>query len=203
MSTRPRTHRSASALQRRAAVLRAATEIAGEEGVGAATHRSIAARAGVPPATTSYFFPSLTDLMAEALRTFVSERSAEFEAVAQMAERDPDAVVAAFAHSLLGGDRTSELAQIEAYLHSARGEELRPAVAEVITSFERVAKTVLRSLGARRAAEGARAFVALSDGFTLQHLANPRADDEEVLIDALRSLFSAYATDRNDWPEVG
>lgn len=202
MSSRPRTNRSASALQRRAAVLRAATEIAGEEGAGAATHRSIAARAGVPLVTTSYFFSSLTELMAEALRTFVSDRSAEFEAVAQMAERDPSVLGAAFARSLLGGERTSELAQIEAYLHAARSDDLRTAVAEAMASFERVAEAVLRSLGARRPAEGARAFVALSDGFVLQHLANPRPDDEAVLLEALRSLFIAYAMDVDEVAEV-
>jgi DNA-binding transcriptional regulator YbjK len=197
VSSRPQTNRTASARERRAALLRAATEIAAESGVGAATHRSVAARAGLPSATPSYFFASLTDLMAEALRSFVQERTEQYAALtATMAgEATIDELGAAFSRLLLAGDRVHELAQIEAYLHAARGEALRPAVAEAMAAFEAAAEAGLRAAGAARPDEGARAFVALVDGFVLQHLANPRPDDEEELRHALRSLFLAYALD--------
>jgi DNA-binding transcriptional regulator YbjK len=183
-----------SARRRRAALLQAATEIAGESGASAATHRSVAARAGVPPATPGYFFSSITELMAEALREFVCDRTGEFAVLtAALAEGSPDDFGAAFASMLLAGDRTSELAQIEAYLHAARGEELRVAVADAMAAFERAAEAALRAAGARRPEAGARAFVALSDGFVLQHLANPRPDDEVTLREAMRALFAAYA----------
>lgn len=179
-----------SAQRRREALLEAATAIAGEEGVGAATHRGVAARAGVPPATTSYFFGSIDELVEEALRAFVAARTEEFAALlAELEAATIDDVARAFASVLLAGDRTAELAQIEAYLHAARGEGLRGAVADAMSAFEAAAEAALRQVGAKDPAAGARRFMALSDGFVLQHLANPRPDDEAELEAALRAMF--------------
>jgi DNA-binding transcriptional regulator YbjK len=129
----------------------------------------------VPLATTSYFFASINELLEEATRTFTAARATELAVVATQIPRgaSPDEIAAIFAAALLTGDRASELAQIEAYLHAARESGLREPVAE--------------------AAEGARVFVALADGFVLQHLARPRPDDEAVLRDALRAMFVAFA----------
>lgn len=179
-----------SAQARRDALLRAATAIAGESGTGAATHRAVAARAGLPPATTSYFFSSIDEMVEEALRSFVATRTEEFTALlAELEAATIDDVARAFASVLLAGDRTAELTQIEAYLHAARGEALRPAVVEAMAAFEAAAEAALRQAGATDPAAGARRFMALSDGFVLQHLANPRPDDEAELRDALRAMF--------------
>ena len=64
MPIRPATHR-ASGQARRAALLEAAVEVIAEQGVAGATHRAVAARAGMPTSTTSYFFSSLDELMAQ------------------------------------------------------------------------------------------------------------------------------------------
>ena len=184
-----RTHRP-SAQRRRDALLEATTQIAGESGVGAATHRAVAARAGVPPATTSYFFSSIDELVEEALRAFVAARTEELTAVlAELEAATIDEVAEVFASVLLAGDRTAELVQIEAYLHAARGEGLRGAVADAMAAFEGAAEAALRQVGAKDPAAGARRFMALSDGFVLQHLANPRPEDEAELAAALRALF--------------
>ncbi|MCU1649836.1 MAG: putative transcriptional regulator, partial [Pseudonocardia sp.] len=58
MAIRPATHR-ASGQARRAQLLQAAVEVIAEQGVGGASHRAIATRAGMPLSTTSYFFASL------------------------------------------------------------------------------------------------------------------------------------------------
>lgn len=189
MSAPAKAHRP-SAQRRRDALLQAATEIAGESGAGAATHRAVAARAGLPAATPSYFFPSIDALMEEALRSFVTARTAEFSALlGELEAATIEDVARAFASVLLAGDRTAELAQIEAYLHAARGEGLRGAVADAMAAFQAAAEAALRVAGARDPAAGARRFMALSDGFVLQHLANPRPDDEAELAAALRALF--------------
>ena len=64
-----------------------------------------------------------------------------------------------------------------------------------ILKNERLARPVLFLFneGEELGLVGARAFMALSDGFVLQHLANPRPDDEVELREAMRCLFSAYA----------
>ncbi len=186
--------RRRSSVQRRDALLQAAIEIVGEAGAGAATHRAIAARAGLPLATTSYFFSSIDQLLEEATRRFTAIRAAEIERVADELpdQASFEEVAARFADLLLAGERSMELAQVEAYLHAARREALRPAVGGAMAAFERAAERALSAAGAARPAEGARAFVALSDGFVLGHLARPRDDDREVFAEALRSLFVAY-----------
>ncbi|HEY2428096.1 MAG TPA: hypothetical protein VGI06_04125 [Acidimicrobiales bacterium] len=203
MST-TRSSQRESAQRRRDALLRAAIEIAGESGAASATHRAIAARADVPLATTSYFFGSIGELMEEATRRYASERADDLDAVAAALSggASPDEIAGQFAALLLAVPRSSALAQIEAYLSAARDHGLRGAVAGALAAFERVAAAALRAAGARRPEEGARAFVALADGFALQHLACPRPDDERALRDALRALFIAFAMDADelaDW----
>lgn len=176
-----RSHRD-SALQRRDALLRAAVEIVAEAGPGAATHRAIAARAGLPPATPSYFFASIDDLLAEATRHFAAEQAAAYDALAQQLEHLPaDEFVTHFAAALLGSDRTIELAQVEAYLHAARDPALRPAAAAVRESFTRTATRALAIAGLPDAERHADFLVDYVDGFLLHHLADPRPDDETRL----------------------
>ncbi|UNK70535.1 TetR family transcriptional regulator [Microbacterium sp. H1-D42] len=58
---------------RRRAIVEAAAELIVEIGVGALTHRLIAARAGVPLGATTQYFATLDDLRAEALHFLVAE----------------------------------------------------------------------------------------------------------------------------------
>jgi TetR/AcrR family transcriptional regulator, regulator of biofilm formation and stress response len=198
--TAPHSAARQSAQRRRDALLRAAMEIAGESGAAAATHRAIAARADVPLATTSYFFSSIAELMEEATRQFAGERAAELDAVAAALSgtSSADEVASQFAHLLLAVPPASAMAQVEAYLSAARTAELRGAVTAALSAFERVAAAALRAAGARRPEEGARAFVALADGFGLQHLACPAPGDEEVLRQAFRALFIAFAMEDDE-----
>jgi DNA-binding transcriptional regulator YbjK len=202
--------RRADGRLRRDALLRAAVEVAGELGVGATTHRAVAARAGVPLAATSYYFDSMAQLLAEALRSAVAARVDQLGALAQPdqgsrpADDTPSAIASRMAAALTEGDRTASLAQLEAYLHAARDPAGRPSVARALAAFEEMAAAALKAAGARRPDEGARAFVALADGFLLHRLANPRPDDESRLRDAIKALFVAYAMtdeERRAWDE--
>lgn len=58
---------------RRREIIVAAAELIVEVGVGALTHRLIAARAGVPLGATTQYFATLDDLRAEALHHLVAE----------------------------------------------------------------------------------------------------------------------------------
>ena len=53
---------------RRQQIIKAAVRAIAEVGVGNVTHRQIAALAGVPLGSTTYYFPTLDDLVAAALR---------------------------------------------------------------------------------------------------------------------------------------
>jgi DNA-binding transcriptional regulator YbjK len=196
MPIRPQTHR-ARGHARREALLRAAVEVVAERGVAGATHREIAARAGVPLSTTSYFFASIDDLVLAALREFAAGQVAELEAIARAISASgasAEAVLAALVDALFAVPVQASVAQFEAYLEATRRPELRPEVQSVLGAFEALADSTLRAAGVSRAAEAARAFVALADGFMLHHVARPLgAADARALRDAMRALFSAYA----------
>jgi DNA-binding transcriptional regulator YbjK len=193
---RPKTHR-ASATERRNALLRAAVEVVAERGVAGATHRAIAAKAGLPPATTSYFFASKDELAEEALRVFVGERVAELESQAEAvssSELAPAMLAALVARELARVRRDLALAQFELYLEAARNPAVRESVAEALAAFERLAAVALRAAGAPNPEGGARAFVALADGFAIQRLARADQDgDVDQLREAFEALFIAQS----------
>ena len=192
MSPRPATHR-APALARREALLVAAVEVVAERGVGGATHRAIAARAGVPLSTTSYFFGSLDDLIVAALRVFVVSSIDELNGLARAVSESalsPAQTVDLLVDALVAEPRASTIAQFEIYLEAARRSELQAEVKQILASFEELARSALESLGARDPKQGARALVAVADGFALQRLAAPRGrHDGNALREALLDLL--------------
>jgi len=180
---------------RRDALLRAAVEVAAERGTAGTTHRAVTERAGLPLATVSYFFASIDELVAEALRTHVAAEAARLEALADRFgsdERSLQEMAGAFSQAAMpDGPLPWALAQFEAYLQAARDDPLRAPVADALAVYEQVAEAALVAAGAPAAAadDAARAFSALADGFALHHLARPRADDVDALSRALRLLF--------------
>ena len=127
--SRRRAPRQDRSRQRREALLRAAIELLGETGVKSVTHRAVAERAGVPLASTTYYFRSVNELVEEALKLHVAERVAELSGLAevalgvsgasatQIAERLAEVLVAAPAPTLV--------AQYQMYLEAGRNPALR------------------------------------------------------------------------------
>jgi len=66
---------------RRREIVAAAAELIVEVGVGALTHRMIAARAGVPLGATTQYFATLDELRSEALRHLVSDVDARMDGI--------------------------------------------------------------------------------------------------------------------------
>jgi TetR/AcrR family transcriptional regulator, regulator of biofilm formation and stress response len=199
----PRRHRP-SAQARREALLRAAVEVAAERGVAGTTHRAVTERAGLPLATASYFFASIDDLVAEALRSFVADEAARLEAIAEQLDGDaerPDDLAAALSEaSMPSGPLPWALAQFEAYLQAARDDTMRPPVADALAAYEHVAELALAAAGAapEAAAGAAPAFNALADGFALHRLARPQAGDVAALQRALRLLFLGLLVEQGE-----
>jgi len=193
MVTEPRQERSRA---RREALLRAAIELLSEGGARALTHRAVAARAGLPPASTTYYFDTIQQLTDAALELHVSDRVAELDALVSgaLAGGDTPEEVGGLVATALA-DRAAEVivAQFEIYLEAARNPALRPTVAEALDAFEQFAARALKSLGARDPEGVAPAIVAVIDGFALHRLARPRPRDEEVasVRAAIRALFVA------------
>lgn len=194
MGARPASHR-APALARREALLGAAVAVVAERGVGGATHRAIAAAAGVPLSTTSYFFGSLDELIVAALKAFATESIAELEETAAAfsgSTLSPAEAVQLLVDALVAEPRASTISQFEIYLEAARRSELQAEVRKILASFEQLAFSALVAVGAQRPKAGARAFVAVADGFALQRLASPRGKrDMTALRDAITDLLIA------------
>lgn len=191
MANEPRQERSKV---RREALLRAAIELLAEGGARALTHRAVAARAGLPPASTTYYFDTIQQLTDAALELHVSERVADLDAIvadALAGGRSPAEVGDRVVESL--ADRTGDvlIAQFEIYLEAGRNPALRTTVAEALAAFEQFTALALKSLGARDPEGAAPMFVALLDGFAVHRVARPRPRDEEMaaLREAIRALF--------------
>ena len=192
---RPSTHRAAGRA-RRAALLDAAVEVIAEDGVAGATHRAIAARAGVPLSTTSYFFASIDELVTAAMQVVAERLITQVDGIAAELGSEPVDVEAAVDRlmDLLDGVRAVDLAaQFEVYVQCARRSQLQPVAHHMMTSFERAAEVALRAVGVPRPAEAARAVVALIDGFQLHRLAWPRgAADRRALDAGVRAVVRSY-----------
>jgi DNA-binding transcriptional regulator YbjK len=195
MAIRPPTHRAAGQA-RRSAVLEAAVKVIAEGGIGAATHRAIAARAQVSLSTTSYFFTSIDELIAEAMELTAQRLIAAVDDITTDITNTPmtlDEMIDRYVDLLVGLPSTNLAAEFAIYLQSAFRPELRPLARRLMLAFEETTVAVLRAAGAADPDAGARPVIALIDGFALQRFALPRHDtDRQQLTAGLRILFHAY-----------
>jgi DNA-binding transcriptional regulator YbjK len=195
MPIRPPTHR-ARGLARREALLRAAFTVVTEHGIEGATHRGIAEAAGVPLSTTSYFFSSLDELLAEAITLAFADVIANTNAaILAMHQGSPstEQLVGQITDFVLQSPTAGIIAQFEAYLAVERRPELRGAIANVVDSYENAIGTALRLFDIDPAPHRVRLLLAMLDGFAIQRIAHPRQDDREILRAALRELLLSFA----------
>jgi TetR/AcrR family transcriptional regulator, regulator of biofilm formation and stress response len=148
---------------RRRAIVHAAVAVIAEVGVGQVTHRLIAARANVPLGSTTYYFPTLDDLVAAALREATESARVLLETWAEelTASDDVAATLIDLATRYLA-DREQALLEYEVCLAAARTPELRAAARLWIDG--------LRGICARLTGDRDRglALAALVDGALLQ-----------------------------------
>lgn len=207
----PTSHRpqQARSRARREQLLRAAADLLAEGGVKAVTHRSVAERAGVPLASTTYYFKSIDELMGEALRLATDERVGQLDAFVETAPEVPPApgeLGRTFLATVISRPIAEILAQFEVYLEAARNLEMQPTARASIEAFERLAQNVLDRVGASDDRGMAVAIAALVDGFAIHRLARPLAPEREleIMLLALRALFIAHAADDDElarWPQ--
>jgi DNA-binding transcriptional regulator YbjK len=193
VAVKGRGHR-ASAQRRRDALLKAAAELSAELGAGAVTHRAVAARAGVPLSTTSYFFSSIDELVTEALRTSAHGHVDELDDVGRTVPADHVDAATAISDAVtqtIGQDRTLAGSQVEYLLAAGRQPELRPCATEAVSRIvDRVCEQ-LESAGATQIEPAAWAIVALGDGAMLHRMAEIDIDHAARLEGGMRLLVAA------------
>lgn len=172
---------------RRRAIVEAACALIAEVGLDDLTHRAVAARAGVPVGSTTYYFKTLDDLSRAAL-AYATEASAEaLRAWRRALETSDDiaATLAALTEEYVA-DRPRAVTETELYTAAARRPELRPLAR---TWFDGLVG--LLSEYADPAAARAAAF--LIDGALLYALRSEHPLDAGELAAALGALLRPAA----------
>jgi AcrR family transcriptional regulator len=177
---------------RREALLAAAVEVVGTEGLAGTTHRSVTEAAGVPLATASYYFSSIGELVAEALQAFVERRAAEM-AAPDLGELHgvltPGDIAGWYAAKVMELDGPHRLAFYEVLVNAPRSPELAGPARDALRTYGEAAQAGLRAVGAPAEERQSRAYVALALGLGLLHLVDPNEDDTDQLYEAIRDLF--------------
>lgn len=183
--------------RRREAILRGTLAILGRHGTEAVTHRAVAHQAGVPLASTTYYFASKDELLEEALLLAAREELTRLEAlVAELERREaqPEEWIAALAAALAGDlarDPARQLAAFELLLESARRPALREAIGAWKAGYHRLAEIGLRASGSGEPEESARILVATLLGLGLEQLSTPHEHfEQDVLRPALERLVA-------------
>lgn len=184
----------ARGVRRRQELLDACLRIISTRGIAGVTHRAVAAEAGVPSSSTTYFFATLDDLIAESVRSAMDAELARIRELGSSivhTDTSVNAVVDGFVEFVRSAPAPHTVAQFETYLHGSRAEELRGKVAAIISATREVAAETARGLGITDPSAG-QAIVAMIDGFALHRLAAPGPGDYDALRVALTALSIGY-----------
>jgi TetR/AcrR family transcriptional regulator, regulator of biofilm formation and stress response len=171
---------------RRRAIIEAAVEVIAENGIDAVTHRRVAAAAGVPVGSTTYYFKDLKDLVHAALShaTDLTVQGLDQWSQALEASTDPAATLAE-----LTGDYLAERDRFrtvnELYTAAAHHPELRP--------LARAWSDGLTGLLIPHAdPHTARAAAVFIDGALLHALIHDQPLDTTTLTTALTALLASH-----------
>ena len=180
---------------RREALLDAVLRVVADAGVDAVTHRRVAEVAGLPLASTTYWFESKEHLLTAAL-----ERAAErdIERLSAFLGADPERVpdplglaVGAILDPIEASGQTSRgwlLATYALVLEAARRPTLRDVTARWTDAYLDALTPLLAAAGSREPRSDAGLLLAAADGLLLDQLASGDASD---LAPALRRLAGA------------
>ena len=160
--------------ERRDQLVRAACTLLEEQGFDALGHRTVAARAGLPLAATTYYFASLDDLTEAAAKAFgepLMRQARALTASLPLPPQPPDTVARLIVALVAGDDERTDPVRLltfyERYAQAGRHPRLRPLVRGWTDELVRLSALVLARFGYEPADELAVQLVALTDGLLL------------------------------------
>lgn len=183
--------RYARGAERRHALVNAAADLVIEQGLAALSHRSVAVRAGLPLASTTYYFDSADDLRDEALNHIGQAWATQARAVVEALPPQIDHEQAARAvTSIIGADAPSQqiLVMYERYLEAGRHSRPRALVAAWNAQLRELVRQVLLRAAIPVEDDTAGLVLALADGVAVSALAEGTSPDAAVAA-ALNRLF--------------
>lgn len=183
---------------KRRSLLEATLRVIGRDGLHAVTHRSVAAEAGVPLGTMTYYFASKADLVERALAHAAATEIARIDERAVAlgeAVRSPSRWAAAFADWLAeqieGEGRALLVAQYELQLQAAHRPELRRICRDWNAANRRLAERLLAAAGSPDPPEDARVLIAAVDGLRLYELSAADGLERRTVEGAITRLLDA------------
>ncbi|TCN43825.1 TetR family transcriptional regulator [Rhodococcus sp. SMB37] len=187
--------------RRRQALVEAAADLILEGGIDAVRHRSVATRAGLPLASTTYYFDSLDDLVTCAVHfNSVRELDVMGDWVREVPEapRAVDSTADLIVDLLIGpqaigpADRERLISRYERYVATARHPELRDVQLEMREQLDELLTELLHRCGRDVHTDQLRRLVAVVDGAVLGGLGeldpDPRALARGILIDVVDTV---------------
>lgn len=181
--------------RRRSALVGAAAELLRTGGFDAVRHRAVAERAGLPLASTTYYFASLDDLVVAAVEQTGRDELAEVRAALEELPADASASEAAelALDQLLGREsRTSPEAVVlryERFVGGGRRPYLRPLMRALRGEFDVLLTTVLVRGGWVVDDAALLRVVAIVDGTVVNSLIEADPDPRAAARAALRDVL--------------
>jgi DNA-binding transcriptional regulator YbjK len=188
--------------KKRAVILDAAVRVIARDGTRGATHRAVAAEAGVPLAATTYYFASRDDLIAEA---FEHLARADIAALDKGVKEIPKRMSVEFTASLfasivaeeLRDDPDKVLAEHEMHLEAGRRPEMRETHRAWSDAAMRFFMAGVKAAGSKDPEADAALVLSVISGIQLGHLADPDpALERDLLGPLMRHLLHALIPDR-------
>lgn len=176
----------------------AAADLLLEGGFEAVRHRAVAARAGVPLASTTYYFASLEDLTAaavercgerelEVMHARIDEVASRTRGVDATVELIVDMLVGVFDHTAAGHDQLVN--RYERFVAFARHPEMRDVQRRLRAELDQLIVSVLTRSGREVSDEGLRRLVYVVDGAVVGALSegdpNPKRLAREMLLQVI------------------
>ncbi|HWO64992.1 MAG TPA: TetR family transcriptional regulator [Umezawaea sp.] len=181
--------------RRRQALVEAAIGLLVDGGFDAVRHRAVAERAGLPLASTTYYFDSLDELITVAL-----DRHGRAELAygkARLAELDPeecggDAFIELVLDLLLGpaGDVEAVVLRYERLVATGRRPFLRPLMRELTVELHSLLLAIFTKAGKKITPEHVEDLIAIVDGTVVNALVEVSPDPRAA---ARRKLAAALA----------
>jgi DNA-binding transcriptional regulator YbjK len=186
--------------RRRYALVRAAAELLCEGGFEAVRHRAVANRAGLPLASTTYYFSSLDDLIVAAVEHIGMVEAAKMRGRIEglsRRRRGPESTAEVLVELLIddtpGGDQL--VSRYERYIACARQPMLRGVQRRILQQRADAVGEVVERSGRYARAEMLAALVCAVDGAVVSALVDdtgsPRETARATLVDVI-DVFAPY-----------
>jgi len=187
-------------VRRRYALVSAAADLLCEGGFDAVRHRAVARRAGLPLASTTYYFSSLDDLIAKAVELVGSRETEQLhnrEAALSRRKRGAESTADVLVDLLVGdgpGTRDAEqlISRYERYIACARQPSLRDVQRQIMKQRTDAVVEVVERSGRCVKSELMTALVCAVDGAVVASLVGvgdgPRATARATLVDVIDVL---------------